>query len=178
MNKITKTIIGLSISLSAALANAECVVDGEYLKSLAKKETPKEIGCDVELFVNDSSLKKYSSDRFMLMSMKDHNVEVLDLTDMDSSLMYSINMSGNTKLKEIKLGDITRISKLTFNDSKITDLTFLSDINSVRIITNTNIKKFPDEDSKFCDGAKSYKIDITGKENKAAMIEACDIEVK
>ena len=178
MKNTIKTIIGFAALIAASSASAKCVVDGDYLKSLAKKENPAQIaGCDVNFFINDSSLKQFDpSDSFFLMTMGKNNMEVLDLRSADSSMLYMLSLKDSTELKEIKLGDIKRISTLDITGTKITDISFLEDLPAVVVKTDQVITKFPDKDSVFCKGVYPEKVSTGYDKNTAALFKACGVK--
>ena len=205
MNKLT-TAITLSALLVSGFASAKCVLDGEWIKTVAfnatasqaeKKELPS-VDCEISkgYFIRDLSPKSEFArvtldlDKFSIGLYAQPNIDVLDLTDLDSGYQYSIDVIGSTNLEEIKLGKIEQLGQLMLDKTKITDLRFLEDV-TVGDITlkqkyrmkgkkvSQKIKYFPSKDSQFCETIREETtISISPNDTRDDIFEACGKETK
>lgn len=205
MNKLTKALT-LSALLVSSFANAKCVLDGEYIKtaafnftaSKAEKKPLPSVDCEISkaYYINDLSPKgefarvTMNLDKFIIGLYAQPNIDVLDLTDLDSGYQYSIDVKGSTKLEEIRLGKTTQLGQVVLSETKITDLRFLEDV-TVGDITlkqeyrvkgkkvSQKIKYFPSKDSQFCETIREKStIKINPIATQKDVFEACGKETK
>lgn len=191
--KQIKTLFSLAAIVFAANASADCVVTSDYMKAAAKKEALPNIGCDLDYYIKDMSLRKgvpaYRANLTMFVTFDNQpELEKIDFTGMNPHFSYNLRLENNANLTTLDVADLEVFDQVSFKNSAITDLTFFENVRKSNIYTTnakidktedkrySKILKFPKEGSNFCNGIKSGAIKFHQHEiNQTNAEKACKI---
>ncbi|EJG0791422.1 hypothetical protein C4G69_RS01280 [Vibrio parahaemolyticus] len=194
MNKL-KTLLSIAAIAFAANATADCVVTSEYIVKASKKEALPEIGCDLNYYIKDTSLRKgvpssKANLTYLITFSNQEDLTAIDLSELNQRYKVSLRLENNPNLTTLKLGELKNFNTISLKGSAIKDVRFLENITSGSIYSTTEkyditenkqysrFTHFPnDETSNFCKALKSRKVKfVQHKINQRNAEKSCNIE--